>query len=442
MREQDSKKLAAARLRALDRCPYWANVIHGMVPVPTDKVPTLAVDMYWRLYYNPAYLEGLPVEEAAGAIVHECGHLFRGHHERCADGGFEPTRYNVAGDLAINDDIPPKSDLRLPAGVLYPQTFGLPEGRTEEFYYQNLPAEVGQNQGSSSSSTAGSGPASGNSGSQGSQSSPGGQQSGGQKHGPGSGHCGSCATGKPESYESPPPGNPSAVRGVSKQQSDSIRRATAADIERYASEHPGSVPDTLLRDVKEVRSPQVPWRQELGAQIRSAITQVVGRADRSYRRINRRRPELPGGILLPGRKDDLCEVVVVVDTSGSVLDEMLSQVLGEIDAILKAQDNKVAVRVLATDAAVNTTQRVMSTRQVELVGGGGTDMGEGIAAAQRLNPRADLIVCFTDGYTDWPAECPGTAPVTVVLLSETGEGPAWSRNIRITPFRQSLSATG
>jgi len=77
-------------------------------------------------------------------------------------------------------------------------------------------------------------------------------------------------------------------------------------------------------------------------------------------------------------------------------------------------------------------QRVTAARQVELVGGGGTDMGQGIDAARALKPRPNVVVLLTDGYTPWPAEPPMGIRVVVGLLREGGPPPpAWTRVVQI-----------
>ncbi len=60
------------------------------------------------------------------------------------------------------------------------------------------------------------------------------------------------------------------------------------------------------------------------------------------------------------------------------------------------------VRVLSCDAQVHSVKRVSRASQVELLGGGGTDMGEGITQALALRPRPSIVVVLTDGFTPWP----------------------------------------
>jgi predicted metal-dependent peptidase len=97
------------------------------------------------------------------------------------------------------------------------------------------------------------------------------------------------------------------------------------------------------------------------------------------------------------------------------------------------------VRVLAVDTAVHAVKRVSTARQVELVGGGGTDLGRGIDAAAALKPRPSVLVVLTDGLTPWPAEGPRGVRVVIGLLTGASAGsrvslpptPAWARVVRI-----------
>jgi predicted metal-dependent peptidase len=125
-------------------------------------------------------------------------------------------------------------------------------------------------------------------------------------------------------------------------------------------------------------------------------------------------------------------VAVVCDTSGSMTDDMLAASLAEVEGLLAALGLARKLRVLACDTAVGPVRRVTSARQVELTGGGGTDMGAGIAAAAALRPRPAVTVVLTDGYTPWPDEPPRAMRVVVGLLGEEPpEAPEWARAVRI-----------
>ncbi|WP_240797229.1 VWA-like domain-containing protein [Streptomyces sp. F001] len=60
------------------------------------------------------------------------------------------------------------------------------------------------------------------------------------------------------------------------------------------------------------------------------------------------------------------------------------------------------VAVLACDADVHAVARVTAVDQVELAGGGGTDMTVGIRNALAAPEPPNIVVVLTDGYTPWP----------------------------------------
>ncbi|MEO6121903.1 MAG: VWA-like domain-containing protein, partial [Acidimicrobiales bacterium] len=118
------------------------------------------------------------------------------------------------------------------------------------------------------------------------------------------------------------------------------------------------------------------------------------------------------------------EVVVLCDTSGSMSNEQLAQALAEIDGLLRGIGlARSQIRVMSVDAAVHRVKRVSSSRHVELVGGGGTDMTAGLAAAARLRPRPSVVVVLTDGMTPWPSAPPKGFGVVVGLIGAPTVGP-------------------
>jgi len=60
-------------------------------------------------------------------------------------------------------------------------------------------------------------------------------------------------------------------------------------------------------------------------------------------------------------------------------------------------------------------------------------MGAGLARADELRPRPDLIVVLTDGHTPWPPAAPKGIRVIVGLMDHRGTVPEWARAIEIGP---------
>ena len=82
-READgySRALQAARVRAAYQRSYFAPALFSLIPVATDLIDSMAVDVHWRLYYNDAWVARHTVEENATLLIHEVGHLLRDHED-------------------------------------------------------------------------------------------------------------------------------------------------------------------------------------------------------------------------------------------------------------------------------------------------------------------------------------------------------------------------
>ena len=193
---------------------------------------------------------------------------------------------------------------------------------------------------------------------------------------------------------------------------------------------PGTSPG-LLRWAEQALQPAVDWRRVLAAELRRAVADTAGAVDYSYRRPSRR-ASVAGSVVLPALRRPVPEVAVVCDTSGSMTEDLLAAALAEVEGLLRSLGLARQVRVLACDTAVGPARRVTSARQVQLVGGGGTDMGAGIAAAAALRPRPAVTVVLTDGFTPWPDRAPrGTRVVVALLGDEAPDGPDWARAVRV-----------
>jgi len=165
--------------------------------------------------------------------------------------------------------------------------------------------------------------------------------------------------------------------------------------------------------------------------VRRAVADGAGASDYSYRRPSRRQGQVGNGkVVLPALRHPVPSVAVVVDTSGSISDAMLAQALAEVAGVLKAAGQREGVHVLACDAQVQACRRVFRPEQVQLAGGGGTDMGAGLEAAAKLRPSPQVAVVVTDGYTPWPDRPPRGMKVVVALTGD-GEVPEWAKAIKL-----------
>ena len=195
----------------------------------------------------------------------------------------------------------------------------------------------------------------------------------------------------------------------------------------------GNTPAGWQRWADDVLEPTVSWQRLLASAVRRGVADVAGRVDFSYRKPSRRSSVVPN-VVLPSLRQPLPKVAMVLDTSGSMNDQMLSQSLAEVEGVLRGLGvGRRHLRIVCCDAKAFEAQKVMKARDVELLGGGGTDMGAGLEKAAELRPRPDLIIVLTDGYTPWPSAPPPGIKVIVGLMDPMGVVPDWARAIAIGP---------
>jgi predicted metal-dependent peptidase len=397
--------LAAARLWAATRFPYLATAVFGAQVIAERGSGAVSVDESWRMHADPELTAAWTPAQLGSVLVHHVCHLLRTHGERAQAMGVGPDEaasWVRAADAEINDDLVP-AGLELPGRPVLPRDLHAADGLLAEQYFEGIrAAEEGKG-------AARAGPDRGG-------------RSDDEETAGDWVDCGSGADGLPRPGE--------GTGGLARWQADLIRRQVALDVLAHGK-LPGTVPAGLLRWAQEVMSPTVNWRVLLAAELRRAVAEVAGAVDYSYRRPSRR-SAVAGQVVLPALRRPVPEVAVVCDTSGSMTEDLLAIVLAEVEGLLRTLGLARQLRVLACDTAVGPAQRVSSARQVQLIGGGGTDMRAGIAAAAALRPRPAVTVVLTDGYTPWPAEQPKGMRIVVGLIGPRArDAPSWARAVRV-----------
>ena len=371
--ERTLRQADAAMSVVLSQAPYYSAIALHFRPSVTRAVPTVAVNLSLNLYLNPDFWNSIGEPERAGVLVHEILHVIREHPER--GGIVNLPKWLIATDLEINDDIIADRWILTPDAI-FPSMWDLESGQIAEWYYGRLPevkmitaAALGGAEGCWDGSDDGLGP----------------------------------------SWS---------------------EMETARDMVAASALSVGDAPEWLRRWAAERVEPQVNWRAALAGILHRRRAEVVGgKSDYPYRRPSRRSialGALKGGAYLPAMMEPRVSVAVVVDTSGSVSDEDLAVAMAEVSGITAAVSNE--THVFSCDAAATYLGAIQSPAQtagLQLVGGGGTDMGVGIEAAEKVSP--DVIVVITDGYTPWPDE-PPSCPVVVTLTDDYGSAgvPHWA----------------
>ena len=87
----------------------------------------------------------------------------------------------------------------------------------------------------------------------------------------------------------------------------------------------------------------------------------------------------------------------LIDTSSSMEDSQLARALAELAGLTRQLGYGADVVVACCDAAVRDVRKVFGAGQVELCGGGGTDLDVGLRAfIERTHDPIDLLVIVSD----------------------------------------------
>lgn len=310
-----------------------------------QEVKTLATDGT-NLVVNSDYFEALPLSRAITALKHEALHVALMHPFR--RGSRTPTRWNQAGDYVINDKLQ-KEGGDIGDGWLISPAFS---NMSSEQVYAQLPPEP-----------------------------PGG----------GSGQ------GQPDKNSNP--GNDVLEAPDKSEAAEAQARATVSKAINVAKAM-GKMPGYLKEMIDDILNPKVDWKEVL----RRFMTEA-NKSDYSFARPNRRM--ISQGYYLPTRHgmDAVRSIAVVIDTSGSMGDEELKQMFGEVcGAVEDCCPSQVTV--VYCDAAVNHVDKFEDTptaddvrESAKRVGGVGTDLTKALNWIDKNMVDPACCIVMTDGYT-------------------------------------------
>ena len=151
----------------------------------------------------------------------------------------------------------------------------------------------------------------------------------------------------------------------------------------------GLMPASIARVVEEAAAPRKDWKEELARFIHSTTKSD----SRTWTRPSRRIAGLPGW-----DREVAGNIVVVLDTSGSVTGPILSAFAAECRAITSL--NGLTVVIMSADAKVQQVIQPGEPFPTEWKGGGGTNFIPALKAAEDYQPNC--IIYLTDGDGVYP----------------------------------------
>ena len=388
-------KLAAARTRLILDKPFLGALVLRLPMEEADPewCRTTATDAR-KFFYNREYIDALSLDETQFMLAHEALHCALSHFARRQHRTRQ--RWDLACDFAINpllvDDglkAPPGSLLLdhfrgMTAEEIYPLLSELEDQETLDTHaYDKENQQGGLARGERSRPPP-------------EESNPSPQQQG-------------AATPRPLTLDE------QETLSIQWQQ----RMAGAAQQALRAGKLGGS----LARMIDHLLQPQLPWRMLLARYLTSSA-----RDDYSYMRPSRRE----GDFILPSLRSHQIELVVALDTSGSIGENEFEQFLGEINAI-KGQ-MRARIILLACDTALSDDGPWIFEPWEELKlprnfqGGGGTSFIPIFDWVERQGTQPETLVYFTDAEGAFP-EAPPCYPV--IWLVKGKQQVPWGERIQL-----------
>ena len=158
----------------------------------------------------------------------------------------------------------------------------------------------------------------------------------------------------------------------------------------------GNIPSGVKRIIQNLTEPKMNWRELLRMQMESTI-----KSDYTWMRASRKGWHMDA--VMPGLKnDEMIDICVMLDASGSIDESMLKDFLSEVQGIMD-QFGQFRIHVATFDTEVYNTKTYDSENMdtmldYEVSGGGGTDFDciFNYLKDEQIEPKR--LIVFTDGY--------------------------------------------
>jgi predicted metal-dependent peptidase len=160
---------------------------------------------------------------------------------------------------------------------------------------------------------------------------------------------------------------------------------------------PGSLPMGIERMVNQLTDPKLDWRSLITMKIPS-----LAKNDYSYQRPNKKYQY--SGIVMPGlQREESIDVCIAIDTSGSISQKQLEEVLSEIVGLMDMYA-EFTLRIWQFDTAVYGYEQFTKDTSGDLLhyrikGGGGTSFQANWDFMKEEGIEPKLFIMFTDGET-------------------------------------------
>lgn len=405
------KRLLLSRMRILCNHGFYGLLLMHMIYAVSEEVKTACTDGI-RITFGTKFLDGLTDSELDFVMMHEILHVVLQH---CIRGDVEDSEsYNIAADIVVNSNIMLENGGKVSSITLSKYGTSMhvaPDGKegyeyTAEQVYAMLPKDPNK-KGKDKSPCSADGRAK--------------KEIAKEKHQPVWVWDDHSQWGKYEEDDT--------LRDVWVKRFEDA--AEAIEI-RDPSNTRGLLPVFAQRILKELKKPQTDWRTILNDFIQEEVV------DYSFAPPDRRFDDSP--FFLPdfnGKEDMVEDILFMIDTSGSMPDDMITAAYTEVKGAIDQFDGKLKGWLGFFDAAIIEPQPFQDEEEFKIIkpaGGGGTDFQiifEYVIKHMEDKLPASIII-LTDGYAPFPQEkLAGGIPV-LWLLNNEEVNPSWGKIARIS----------
>jgi predicted metal-dependent peptidase len=352
------EKLISARVGLLLKASFFGNLATRLKLINADEWCATAATDGRNFYYNTRFIEMLRPKEIEFLFGHEVLHCVYDHFGRRGDR--DPQLWNIANDYCVNGDLVKHNVGEKITSVpcLYDRKY---DGMSSEEVYDALYENATKiDIGSLLDQLI-------------------------DEHLDGDGEGDGDEEGK---------GRPRLSAEEKQAIKDEIKEAMLAAAATV--DGAGNLPAGVKRLIQQLTEPQMNWREILRMNLESTI-----KADYTWMRASRKGWHMDA--VMPGQKpDEMIDVAVMLDASGSISPDMLKDFLSEIQGIMDSFPSyKIHVVTFDTQCynpAQYDSDNLDSMIDYEVSGGGGTDFDciFTYLKEEEITPRR--LIVFTDGY--------------------------------------------
>jgi len=346
--------IIAARVALLIQTSFFGNMVTRLKLINADETIETAATDGRNLYYNSRFVMGLKPKEVQFLLAHEILHCIFDHFGRRGDR--DRQMFNVAADYVVNADLKKHKIGEFITSVpcLYDAKY---EGWSAEQVYDEL-LETSENIDELIKKLL----------DEHLEVSDDGDENGVSK--------------KPTINEN----EFSEIREEIKEAMISAHQTC------HNTDH---IPQNVLRVIKEFTEPKLNWKTLIENTVLSSI-----KSDFTWLRSSRKSWHLDA--ILPGMiRDEMIDIVVFYDASGSITDDMVKEQIGEVKNITEQFPN-FRITLGTFDTEVYNVQEYTSENLDDIVnykihGGGGTDFKCMFKYLKNNDIVPDQMIVFTDG---------------------------------------------